>query len=104
MTERVGVTQADREAALAFRLFTTSLKPDDYRAVHLREQILGGAWDTKETVQAFARHREAAYRAGMMRARDIAQSFRKWQGSNPIIDSNTKEWITEAIQKEIDRG
>lgn len=53
------ITDADREAALAFRLYIHSLPEEDYRAKELRRKILNGEWDDKEAVQAFTRHRIA---------------------------------------------
>lgn len=51
------VTQADREAAFSYYLFSHSLKADDYRAVDWRARLDSGERDGSEIVQAFARHR-----------------------------------------------
>lgn len=56
---REDVTQADREAAIAYRLYTSSLPSTDYRAARIRDTIGSGQWDDKESVQIFARHRLA---------------------------------------------
>jgi hypothetical protein len=53
----VEVTQADRDRAFSYWIYTRSLKADDYRAVTWRRDLDGGKKDSTETVQAFARHR-----------------------------------------------
>lgn len=55
--EAVEVTQADRDAAFAYYLFTRSLPVDDYRARGWRARLDRGERDNDEIVQAFARHR-----------------------------------------------
>ena len=56
----VEITQADREAALALRLHTSSLSASDYRAVEHTRAFLAGECDDWGSVQAFSRHRIAA--------------------------------------------
>lgn len=58
--ERVPVTQADRDAALAYWLYTHSLPATDYRAADARDKFMAGRRDHSEIVQAFARHRLAS--------------------------------------------
>ena len=60
LVEALEPTQADRDAALRYYLYTRSLAASDYRAVRATEDFLSGSKDQTEMVQAFARHRIAA--------------------------------------------
>lgn len=107
LVEALEATQADRDAALRYYLYTRSLSGNDYRVARATNDFLSGNKDQTETVQAFARHRFAALASrpdtGAVAAENEAvthlrSTFQRWlnEGLNaqPLMPSGMRPWST----------
>ena len=105
MTERVEVTEADYAFAAELAAMAERIVFGGNDVAALRNQFTASD-SILEFVRGISRYRQAAYRAGMERAKEIADSQIPLPGSILQVDGTYAQGaiaVAEAIQKEIDR-